>query len=244
MFIATVLLLAIAGCVQSQRQLTLEPLPYAYDALEPVLSKHLMELHHDKHHQAYTTKTNAVLKAVIADPKVTPALRELANQPIEVILTRLGEFPEDYRMELQHQGGGYLNHKWFWSMLQKPTTTAAENRPTGALWDAIQKSFGSFDKFKEMFSTASLKLFGSGWIWLYVDSKTKELTLNFTLNQDNPIMFDKNHIVLMGIDLWEHAYYPVYENRRNEYVDNFWRIVNWPWVLQRYTEGMAMHKDL
>jgi len=129
-------------------------------------------------------------------------------------------------------------------MLKTPTTTATENQPTGPLLEAIEKSFGSFDKFKELFSAASINLFGSGWVWLYIDARTKQLVLNFTANQDNPIMFDKNHVVLLGIDLWEHAYYPVYENRRNEYVENFWRIVNWPFVAQLYTEGQAKRSDL
>jgi len=129
-------------------------------------------------------------------------------------------------------------------MLKTPTATVNENKPTGPFLEAIEKSFGSFDKFKEMFSAASVNLFGSGWVWLYIDARTKQLVLNFTANQDNPIMFDKNHIVLLGIDLWEHAYYPVYENRRNEYVDSFWRIVNWSYIAQLYTEGQARRSDL
>jgi len=133
---------------------------------------------------------------------------------------------------------------FFFSMLRTPTTTAAENKPTGPLLEAIQKSFSTFDKFKELFTAASVNLFGSGWVWLYIDARTKQLVLNFTANQDNPIMFDKNHVVLLGIDLWEHAYYPVYENRRNEYVENFWRIINWPFVTQLYTEGQSRRSDL
>ncbi|CAF4345171.1 unnamed protein product [Adineta steineri] len=129
-------------------------------------------------------------------------------------------------------------------MLQKPTATAAENKPTGPLFEAIEKVFGSFDKFKQIFTDVSLEVFGSGWVWLYIDGQTKQINYSFAANQDNPIMFNKNHITLLGIDLWEHAYYPVYENRRSEYVDNFWRIINWPFVSQLYTEGIAKHTDL
>jgi len=244
MFAIIILLAIIAGCVQSQIELTVTPLPYAYNAIEPVLSEHLMQLHHDKHFQAYTTKTNAALKEIMGDKKAPDQLKELAKQPIELILSHVRHLPEHYQLALRHQGGGYINHKFFFSMIKTPTATAAENKPTGPLFEAIEKDFGSFDKFKEMFTNASVNLFGSGWVWLYIDAQTKQLVLNFTANQDNPIMFDENHVVLLGIDLWEHAYYPVYENRRNEYVDNFWRIVNWPFVAKLYTEGNTKHGDL
>jgi len=244
MFAAIVLLAIIAGCVQSQTELVLPPLPYAYNALEPVLSEHLMRLHHDKHHQAYTTKANDALKTLVADEKSTAQLKDLAKQPIEVILTHLDQIPEPYHVALRHHGGGYVNHKLFFSMLRKPTAKANENKPTGELLTAIEKGFGSFDKFKELFSKASSELFGSGWIWAIIDGQSKELILYFTSNQDNPTMFDRNHVIVLGIDLWEHAYYPDYENRRQEYIDGFWRLVNWPYVAQLYTEGRAKHVDL
>jgi len=244
MFIATILFAIIIGCVHSQTELTVSPLPYAYNALEPVISEHLMRLHHDKHFQTYTDKSNIALKALFADTQHGGKLKEIVQQPIEVILTQLQNLPDQYHIALRHNGGGYINHKLFFSMLKAPTATVAENQPTGPLLEAIKKSFGSFDKFKELFSAASVNLFGSGWVWLYIDARTKQLVLNFTANQDNPIMFDKNHTVVLGIDLWEHAYYPVYENRRNEYVENFWRIVNWPFVSQLYTEGQSRLSDL
>jgi len=203
-----------------------------------------MRLHHDKHFATYTNKSNIALKAMFTDTQNGGKLKDISSLPIEVILTQLQTLPEQYHLALRHNGGGYINHKLFFSMIKAPTTTAAENKPTGPVLEIIEKSFGSFDKFKEMFTAASVNLFGSGWVWLYVDARTKQLVLNFTANQDNPIMFDKNHIILLGIDLWEHAYYPVYENRRNEYVDNFWRIVNWPFVAQLYTEGQARRADL
>jgi Fe-Mn family superoxide dismutase len=244
MFSILLLLTILIGCVQSQTELTLPPLPYAYNAIEPVLSEQLMHLHHDKHFQTYTTKTNAALKAIVEDKKSPDQLKQLAKEPIELIVTHLQHLPELYHLALRHNGGGYINHKLFFSMIKTPTTTAAENKPTGPVLEAIEKNFGSFDKFKEMFTNASVNLFGSGWVWLYIDAQTKQLVLNFTANQDNPIMFDKNHVVLLGIDLWEHAYYPVYENRRNEYVDNFWRIINWPFVAKLYTEGSTKRADL
>jgi len=243
MFAVFALLVIGVVCVHSQTELTLTPLPYAYNAIEPVLSEQLMKLHHDKHFETYRTKANMALKALAAE-KQQGNWKDVINQPIELILTHLQLFPEQYQIALRHHGGGYVNHKLFFAMLKTPTKTAAENKPTGPLLEAIEKSFGSFDKFKEMFTAASVNLFGSGWVWLYIDAKTNQLVLNFTANQDNPIMFDKNHAVVLGIDLWEHAYYPVYENRRNEYVENFWRIVNWPVVSQLYTEGKARRSEL
>ena len=184
---AFVLVLAFAACgVQSQTELTLTPLPYAYDALEPVLSKHLMELHHDKHFQAYTTKTNAALKAIVNDPKAPEELKTLAKQPIEVTFTQLQAFPEQFQIELRHNAGGYINHKLFFSLLKTPTTTAEENKPTGPLLQAIEKSFGSYEHFNQIFTNASVSLFGSGWVWLYIDAKSKDLVINYTANQDNP----------------------------------------------------------
>ncbi|CAF0732398.1 unnamed protein product [Adineta steineri] len=243
MFIRICLLAIIISCIQAQIELTLPPLPYAYDALEPVLSKHLMQLHHDKHLQTYTTGANKLLKRMYDDENSSNELKGLTNQSIEFILSHIQYLPEIYQVGLKQYGGGYLNHKLFFSTLQKPTATADENKPTGPLLKAIEKAFGSFDKFKQIFTDVSLEVFGSGWVWLYIDAYTKELNYSFAANQENPIMFNKNHITLLGIDLWEHAYYPVYENRRSEYVDNFWRIINWPFVSQLYTEGIAKQTD-
>jgi Fe-Mn family superoxide dismutase len=186
MFIATILVAIVIGCVHSQTELIVPPLPYAYNALEPVLSEHLMRLHHDKHFQAYANKSNVALKAMVADTQHGGKLKEIAQQPIEVILTQLQNLPDQYHLVLRHNGGGYINHKLFFSMLRTPTAKAAENQPTGPLLEAIQKSFGSFDKFKELFTAASINLFGSGWVWLYIDARTKQIVLNFTANQDNP----------------------------------------------------------
>jgi superoxide dismutase, Fe-Mn family len=180
------LLAIVVSCVHSQTELVLPPLPFDYNALEPVLSERLMQLHHDKHHASYMNKTNIALKAMFADTQQGARLKELSQKPIEYILTQLQDLPEQYHIALRHYGGGYLNHKLFFAMLQKPTATANENKPTDALLQAIEKSFGSFDKFKDLFSAASVNLFGSGWVWLYIDARTQQLVLNFTANQDNP----------------------------------------------------------
>ena len=167
-------------------ELVLPPLPYAYNELEPVLSEHLMRLHHDKHLLAYTTKSNVALKAMFADTQPGDKLKEIAKLPIETILKQLQNLPEQYHLALRNNGGGYVNHKLFFAMLQKPTATAAENKPTGALLEAIEKSFGSFEKFKELFNAASVNLFGSGWVWLHTDGPTGKFVLTSTANQDSP----------------------------------------------------------
>jgi len=244
MFSVTILLALAIVCVHSQTQLTLPPLPYEYNALEPVLSEELMRLHHDEHFQIYINQTNIALKALFVDTHYGGNFQNISEQPIEVILTELKTLPNTFHIALRNNGGGYFNHKFFFSILRTPTLTAAENQPTGPLLDAIKRSFGSYEKFQELFTAASVNLFGSGWIWVYVDARSKHLVINYTASQDNPIMFDKNHLVIFGIDVWEHAYYPVYKNRRNEYVENFWRLVNWPVVSQLYTDGQTKRSDL
>ncbi|CAF4246977.1 unnamed protein product [Rotaria sp. Silwood2] len=243
--ITSIILLAIfVNYGQSQTELILPALPYDYYALEPILSEHLIRLHHDKHFSEYKTKANAILKSIMDDEMYNNQLKNLAKQPIEYILTHIQQLPEKYQLPLRNNGGGYVNHKIFFSMLRKPTVMSAENLPTGLLLEAIENSFGSFDRFKEMFTAASVNIFGSGWIWLYIDAQSKLLSINFTINQDNPIIFDKNHAVLLCIDLWEHAHYPVYENYQNEYVNNFWRIINWPFVESLYTQGITKRHEL
>ncbi|CAF4348964.1 unnamed protein product [Adineta steineri] len=186
MFLRICLLAVIISCIQAQIELTLPALPYAYDALEPVLSEHLMQLHHDKHLQTYTTGANKLLKRMYDDENSSNELKGLTNQSIEFILSHVQYLPEIYQVGLKQYGGGYLNHKLFFSMLQTPTATAAENKPTGPLLKAIEKAFGSFDKFKQIFTDVSLEVFGSGWVWLYIDAYTKELNYSFASNQENP----------------------------------------------------------
>ena len=187
MFIRSIFLVAIfIAYVHSQTQLTLPPLPYEYNALEPVLSEHAVRLHYHKHFQAYINRTNIALQALFNDTHHGGKFKDIAQQPIEVILTQLSTLPAQFNVALRYNGGGYLNHKLFFSFLRTPTATAAENRPTGPLLEAIEKSFGSFDKFQELFSAASVNLMGSGYVWLYIDARNKHLVLNFTGNQDNP----------------------------------------------------------
>lgn len=177
----------VVGCVYGQTQLTLPALPYAYNELEPVLSERLMHLHHDQHFHSYINKTNAALVNLIAENgKDAKKWKEIAQLPIEQILSRLGELPRKYQILLGHQGGGYLNHNLFFSLLRKPAAKAEDNKPTGALLAAIVKSFESYEKFQEYFNEASLNLFGSGWVWLYIEAGTGRLVLNYTANQDNP----------------------------------------------------------
>jgi len=187
MFRFVILFAAVfVSCVYSQTQLTLPELPYAYNALEPVLSERLLQLHHDKHFQFYTNQTNIALKAMFNDTHNGGKLKELAQLSIETLLSQLSTLPEQFHIGLRHYGGGYLNHKLFFQMLKAPTATAAENRPTGELLKAIEESFGSFDKLQELFSAAAVSLFGSGWVWIYIDARTKHIVLNYTANQDNP----------------------------------------------------------
>lgn len=186
MFIPTILLAIFCVSIHGQTQLILPPLPYAYNALEPVLSEHALRLHYDKHFQAYINRTNIALKALANETYHGDKFQEIAQKPIEVILTQLSTLPDLFHVGLRYNGGGYVNHKLFFSTLRTPSATGAENRPTGPLFEAIVKSFGSYEKFQELFSAASVNLMGSGWVWLYIDARTKHLVLNYTANQDNP----------------------------------------------------------
>lgn len=192
--------------------LTLKPLPYAYSDLAPYFDAETMQLHHDKHHQTYTDKLNAALAVHT----------ELPESSVENLLKNLDAVPADIRMAVKNHGGGYYNHSLFWDMLSKNTAI------TGAVASALTESFGSVEKFKEMFTNQALGLFGSGWIWL-VKTQSGKLEILTTANQDNPIS-SHNVTILLTLDLWEHSYYLKYQNRRIEYVNNWWQIVNWNYV--------------
>ncbi|AQQ52995.1 superoxide dismutase [Planococcus lenghuensis] len=194
----------------------LPELPYAYDALEPHIDKETMNIHHTKHHQAYVTKVNAALEGQ----------DELASKSIEDLIADLGAVPEEKRTAVRNNGGGHANHSLFWQVLSPD----GGGNPSGALADAIDSKFGSFDKFKEEFENAATTRFGSGWAWLIV--KNGELEVTSTLNQDSPLM-DGNTPIL-GLDVWEHAYYLKYQNKRPDYVSAFWNVVNWDEVAKRY----------
>ena len=191
-------------------------LPYAYDALEPHIDKETMTLHHDKHHQAYVDKVNGALEGT-----------EFEDKPIEEVVRNLSSIPEDKRGVVRNNGGGHLNHSLFWESLSPD----GGGEPGGELGEAIAQAFGSFDAFKEQFEAAGVGQFGSGWAWLVVDGGALKVTS--TPNQDNPVT--NGQTPLFGNDVWEHAYYLKYQNRRPEYLKAWWNVVNWPKVAERYS---------
>jgi superoxide dismutase, Fe-Mn family len=189
-------------------------LPYPYDSLAPTVDEETMHLHHDKHHQAYVDKANAALDGT-----------EWADKPIEEVVANLGSLPADKQGPVRNNGGGHLNHTLFWESM-KP----GGSEPSGELLDAIDAKFGSFEAFKEQFEAAGVNQFGSGWAWLVLDGG--ELAITSTANQDNPITDGKTP--LLGNDVWEHAYYLTYKNVRPEYLKQWWNVVNWDVVSERY----------
>ncbi len=188
---------------------TLPELPYAYDALEPYIDVETMHLHHDKHHNTYVTNLNAALEKY----------PELAEKSVEELIAYMDEIPADIRTAVQNNGGGHANHTFFWEIM----APNAGGTPTGALKDAIDETFGSFEDFKSEFKTAATGRFGSGWAWLVVDNG--KLSIMSTANQDSPLMEGKTPII--GLDVWEHAYYLKYKNVRPDYIAAFWEVVNW-----------------
>ena len=195
----------------------LPPLPYASDALEPHIDAKTMEIHHDKHHGAYVTNLTAALEKY----------PNLQSKSIEALLKEINSVPEEIRTAVRNNGGGHMNHTLFWQVM----APKAGGEPTGALADAINKSFGSFSAFKEQFTKAAAGRFGSGWAWL-INSGGK-LSIESTANQDQPIMEGK--IAILGVDVWEHAYYLKYQNRRADYLAAWWNVVNWPEVAKRFS---------
>ena len=198
---------------------TLPTLNYAYDALEPFIDARTMEIHYTKHHQAYITNLNAALEK---HPEFKLSLEEM--------LTDLTKVPQDIRGAVQNNGGGHFNHSFFWPLLKINNGET----PKGALLDAINKAFGSFDAFKEQFSNAAKTRFGSGWAWLIV-TKDKNLKVLSTPNQDTPLA---EGTPILGLDVWEHAYYLNYQNRRPDYVSAFFNVVNWDLVTKLYKAAL------
>lgn len=197
----------------------LPDLPYSFDALEPVIDAKTMEVHHDKHHATYVNNLN---KAVENYP-------EWASKSIEDLMIHLKEVPEEIRTAVRNNGGGHYNHSLFWKMMAPVGTTELK----GALLDKINESFGSFDEFKKQFATAATGRFGSGWAWLVVDGD--KLAVVSSANQDCPLSEGKKPILCL--DVWEHAYYLKYQNRRADYVDNFFQVVNWDYVAELLAEA-------
>ncbi len=203
------------------KELNFPALPYSYDALEPYIDKMTMDIHYNKHHKAYYDKFMAAIKGT-----------ELEEKSLEEIFANVSKVPAAVR----NNGGGFYNHDLFWNIM----SANAGGAPDGELAEAINKAFGSFDKFKELFSDAAANRFGSGWAWLTV-KKDKSLFVLSTPNQDNPLMDVAEHsgIPIMGLDVWEHAYYLKYQNRRPEYIANFWNVVNWKAVSEKYTKALG-----
>lgn len=201
----------------------LAPLPYAHNALEPHIDARTMEIHHSKHHQAYVTNLNNALGAL-------PAGSNAEGMTIEDICRNISKFP----MPVRNNGGGHFNHTLFWNIMGPN----AGGNPTGNLGDAINNTFGSFDKFKEEFGKAAVGRFGSGWAWLIVHDR--KLMITSTPNQDNPLMdiAEVKGTPLMGLDVWEHAYYLHYQNRRPDYISAFWNVINWNAVADRFAAAM------
>jgi Fe-Mn family superoxide dismutase len=193
-------------------------LPYAFDALEPHIDAKTMEIHHDKHHAAYVTNLNAALEGT-----------EWMDHPIESVLANLDAIPEDKRMAVRNNGGGHANHSLFWEIM----SPNGGGEPAGALADAITETFGGVDELKKQVNDAGVKRFGSGWTWLVWDGTG--LAVKSTPNQDPPIM--DTEVPLLGIDVWEHAYYLAYQNRRPDYLEAWWNVVNWEAVATRFDEA-------
>lgn len=209
----------------TQTKYELPALPYAFDALEPYIDAKTMEIHHDKHHGTYVTKTNDALKD---HP-------QFAQKSIEELIMDIGTLPEAIRGVIRNNGGGHANHTMFWTVM-KP---GGGGKPVGDLADAINRDFGGFDKFRETFDNAAATRFGSGWAWLGV--KDGKLTVCSTPNQDNPLMkgiVECNCAPILGLDVWEHAYYLKYQNRRPEYIAAWWSVVNWDEVARRFKVAM------
>lgn len=201
----------------------LEPLPYDYAALEPYIDARTMQLHHDKHHGGYVKGLNEALKQY---PMVS-------KRPLADLVRDLNSVPEPIRKKVRNFGGGHINHTLYWSIM----APKAGGAPKGPLAEAINKTFGSFEQFKQQFNKAGADRFGSGWVWLVRD-KAGQLKIMSTPNQDNPIMEDPTLYPIMGNDVWEHAYYLKYQSRRAEYMNNWWNVVNWTEVERRYAQAM------
>lgn len=195
-----------------------QPLPYSYDSLENVIDKLTMEIHYSKHAATYTKNLNEAAKAEGAD----------TIKPLEDLLSRISK----YSAKMRNNAGGHYNHEIFWKSMRPKTI---DNKPSGKLLEVIEKEFTSFAGFKSQFSDAAKNRFGSGWAWLYTDA-SKNLKIGSTANQDNPLMdvSDIKGFPILGLDVWEHAYYLKYQNKRADYIDNWWNVVNWAYIQQRY----------
>jgi Fe-Mn family superoxide dismutase len=200
---------------------TLPPLPYPNNALEPYIDAMTMEIHHDRHHKAYVDNVNKALEGHA----------QLANKPIEQLLREINQVPENIRTAVRNNGGGHANHTMFWEIMIKNPG----GKPSGPLADAITKTFGDFASFQAQLKQAAVSRFGSGWAWLVLANG--KLQVVSTANQDSPFM--DGQYPILGIDVWEHAYYLKYQNKRPDYVDAWWNVINWEAVAKRYSNALA-----
>jgi Fe-Mn family superoxide dismutase len=200
---------------------TLPPLPYPFDALEPHIDAKTMEIHHDRHHKAYVDNVNKALEGQ----------DKLQNKPIELLLREINQVPESIRPAVRNNGGGHANHTMFWEIMTK----GGGGQPSGALADAINSTFGGFTNFQQQLKQAAVSRFGSGWGWLVLAGG--KLQILSTANQDSPYM--DNQVPILGVDVWEHAYYLKYQNKRPDYVDAWWNVVNWSAVGKRFDAARA-----
>lgn len=198
---------------------TLPDLPYAYDALEPYIDEETMHLHHDKHHNTYVTNLNAAIEKY----------PELGEKSVEELISDMDAIPEDIKTAVRNNGGGHANHSFFWKIM----APNAGGEPTGAIKEAIDTAFGDFASFKAEFKTAATGRFGSGWAWLVVDDG--KLVVTSTANQDSPLM--EGQVPVLGLDVWEHAYYLNYKNVRPDYIEAFWNVVNWDEVNKQFEQA-------
>jgi len=217
------MLLMVAALGQN---LPLPPMPYEYNALEPHIDEATMKVHHLKHHQTYTDKLNGAL----AEMRASETLKYLAKMGVDTLLQHLEEVPDGkLRNTVRNAGGGYVNHEVFFRTM----SPNGGGEPEGLLLDGLKKAFGTFAAFKQMFTLAALEVFGSGWAWLYYDEKLSSLAVTSTPNQDTPAM-EEGVVSLLGIDVWEHAYYLKHQSNRKAYIDAWFNVVNWAEVLDTY----------
>lgn len=223
--VASAALLLLSGTAPAQAAeavpFTLPALPYEVDALEPAIDTATMRIHHGKHHQAYVDRLN---KALSAHP-------DYASWPLDELLIKLEALPESLQKDVRNHGGGHWNHSLFWKTMAPPDS-ASQTAPSQALQAAIDRDFGSLEALQKQFQDAGASVFGSGWVWLVYDQKEKRLRIMTTANQDNPLMLGA-YTVLMGNDVWEHAYYLQYQNRRADYLKGWWGVVDWNAVSER-----------
>ena len=202
----------------------LPPMPYAYDALEPYIDARTMEIHYTKHHQTYVDKLNAALDQLSDN--------DLKNMPVDDLMRNFGKVPEDNRTPIRNHGGGHANHSLWWTIIGPD----GGGEPSGTIGKAIEDTFGTFKEFQGKFNAVAMNHFGSGWAWLVMDGK--KLAITTTPNQDCPLSKPKEkQIPIVGIDVWEHAYYLKYQNRRAEYVKAFWNVINWDYAGERFGEA-------